>query len=84
MHQGSLVGQIGKILGLRVVGIAGGPEKVAFLKSLGFDEAIDYKATTDMTAAIAQAAPKVNAYLFSFSFSFSFLFLIVFSFSQGC
>ncbi|CAN7308145.1 NADP-dependent oxidoreductase [Phenylobacterium sp. LjRoot225] len=41
---GSLVGQIGKIAGCRVIGIAGGPEKCAFLTDqLGFDAAIDYK-----------------------------------------
>ena len=41
---GSLVGQIGKIAGCRVIGIAGGPEKCAFLTGqLGFDAAIDYK-----------------------------------------
>jgi len=55
---GTLVGQIGKILGLRVVGIAGGAEKIAYLKNLGFDEAIDYKATSDMKKAVADAAPK--------------------------
>jgi len=42
---GSLVGQIGKLKGLRVVGIAGGPEKCRYLTDeLGFDAAIDYKA----------------------------------------
>jgi len=56
------VGQIGKILGLRVIGIAGGPDKVEFLKKLGFDVAIDYKNTSDMTAAIAEAAPQVLPY----------------------
>lgn len=41
---GSLVGQIGKIVGCRVVGIAGGPEKCRWLvEDLGFDAAIDYK-----------------------------------------
>lgn len=41
---GSIVGQIGKIQGLRVVGIAGGEEKCNWLvKELGFDAAIDYK-----------------------------------------
>ena len=41
---GSLVGQIGKILGCRVVGIAGGPSKCKWLvEDLGFDAAIDYK-----------------------------------------
>lgn len=42
---GATVGQIGKILGLRVVGIAGGPKKCAHVvDTLGFDACIDYKA----------------------------------------
>ncbi|MCB0629575.1 MAG: NADP-dependent oxidoreductase [Saprospiraceae bacterium] len=42
---GSVVGQIAKIKGCRAVGIAGGPEKCAYIKDvLGFDAAIDYKA----------------------------------------
>jgi NADPH-dependent curcumin reductase CurA len=42
---GSVVGQIAKIGGCRVVGIAGGPEKCAYVTGeLGFDEAIDYRA----------------------------------------
>ena len=42
---GATVGQIGKILGLHVVGIAGGPEKCAHVTdTLGFDSCIDYKA----------------------------------------
>lgn len=41
---GSLVGQIGKIAGCRVIGIAGGPEKCRWLtEDVGFDGAIDYK-----------------------------------------
>lgn len=41
---GSLVGQIGKIQGCRVIGIAGSPEKCAWLtEELGFDHAIDYQ-----------------------------------------
>jgi NADPH-dependent curcumin reductase CurA len=41
---GSIVGQIAKIKGCRVVGIAGGKAKCDWLKSeLGFDEAVDYK-----------------------------------------
>lgn len=55
---GSIVGQIGKILGLRVVGIAGTDEKTALLKNrFGFDEAINYKTTKDMKEAIAAACP---------------------------
>jgi NADPH-dependent curcumin reductase CurA len=41
---GSLVGQIAKLKGCRVVGIAGGPEKCAYVTDvLGFDACIDYK-----------------------------------------
>jgi NADPH-dependent curcumin reductase CurA len=41
---GSVAGQIAKILGCTVIGIAGGPEKCDYLvKTLGFDAAIDYK-----------------------------------------
>jgi NADPH-dependent curcumin reductase CurA len=42
---GATVGQIAKIKGCHVVGIAGGPEKCRFIvEELGFDSAIDYKA----------------------------------------
>ncbi|PCH52155.1 MAG: NADP-dependent oxidoreductase [Flavobacteriaceae bacterium] len=55
---GSVVGQIGKILGLHVVGIAGTDEKVMMLKhDFGFDEAINYKTTKNMAAAIKKASP---------------------------
>ena len=55
---GSIVGQIGKLLGLRVVGIAGTDEKVKILKSeFGFDEAINYNTTENMVEAIAKACP---------------------------
>ncbi len=55
---GSVVGQIGKLLGLRVVGIAGSDEKVEMVKSeFGFDEAINYNTTENMTKAIAKACP---------------------------
>ena len=55
---GSIVGQIGKILGCRVVGIAGTDEKVDLLKTtFGFDDAINYKTVKDMTESIAKACP---------------------------
>jgi len=42
---GNVVGQIGKILGCRVVGVAGGDAKCHWLtETLGFDAAVDYKA----------------------------------------
>jgi len=54
---GSIVGQIAKIKGCRVVGIAGSDEKCAWLiDELGFDVAINYK-TEDVAAAIRAACP---------------------------
>ena len=54
---GSTAAQLGKLRGLRVVGVAGGPEKVNFLKDeLGLDDAIDYKAD-DLEAQVARALP---------------------------
>jgi hypothetical protein len=54
---GSIVGQIGKIHGCRVVGIAGTDEKCAWLtKDLGFDAAINYK-HPDWKVKLAAAVP---------------------------
>jgi hypothetical protein len=54
---GSLVGQIGKIAGCRVIGIAGGPEKCAWLvDELGFDAAIDYRGEK-VRARLRELAP---------------------------
>ncbi|MBL6749598.1 MAG: NADP-dependent oxidoreductase [Nevskia sp.] len=55
---GSIVGQIARIKGCRVVGTAGGADKCQWLKQeLGFDEALDYR-SGDMRKALAQACPK--------------------------
>jgi NADPH-dependent curcumin reductase CurA len=54
---GSLVCQIAKARGHTVIGSAGGPEKVAFLKEIGVDHAIDYRAERDLTAAVLAGAP---------------------------
>jgi len=54
---GSLVGQLAKIAGARAVGIAGGPEKCAYVKDeLRFDAAIDHRAA-DFPAQLAGACP---------------------------
>lgn len=58
---GSMVGQIGRIMGMRVIGIAGGAEKCRRLvQDYGFDAAIDYKGKTQAQIAteIAGAAPQ--------------------------
>jgi hypothetical protein len=54
---GMVVGQIARIEGCRVVGIAGSDEKVNLLKSLGFDEVINYKTTPDIRKAVKAACP---------------------------
>jgi len=55
---GSLVGQIAKLKGCRVVGIAGGPEKCAWIvEELGFDAAIDYK-SEDVNVALREHCPE--------------------------
>ncbi len=56
---GGLVGQIARIKGCRTVGIAGGPEKCAYIKSeLGYDAAVDHRAVDNMRAALKEACPK--------------------------
>src|SRR5262245_16486945 len=54
---GSLVGQLAKIYGARAVGIAGGPEKCAYvMDELRFDAAIDHRGT-DFPSQLAAACP---------------------------
>ena len=54
---GSIAGQIAKQRGCRVIGIAGGPQKCAWLTDeLGFDAAIDYK-NEDVGEALDRLAP---------------------------
>jgi NADPH-dependent curcumin reductase CurA len=55
---GTVFGQIAKIKGCRVIGIAGGPEKCKYIvESLGFDAAIDYK-SEDVRKALREHCPK--------------------------
>ena len=60
---GSAVGQIARIKGCRVIGIAGGEEKCRWLtEELGFDAAIDYK-SQDVRRALREVAPeRVDVY----------------------
>ena len=54
---GTVVGQLAKSYGLKVIGIAGGPEKCSFVKDeLGFDACIDYKAG-NLVADLKDACP---------------------------
>ena len=55
---GSVVGQIGKLKGCRVVGVAGGAEKCRYVvEELGFDACIDHRAP-DFAEQLAAACPK--------------------------
>jgi NADPH-dependent curcumin reductase CurA len=60
---GLMVGQIAKLMGARVVGIAGGPEKCALLTDeLGFDAAVDYRGD-DLRGALRDATPdRIDVY----------------------
>ena len=55
---GSVVGQMGKILGCRVIGVAGGEKKCSYVRDeLGFDDCIDYKAE-GMEEKLKEACPE--------------------------
>ena len=55
---GSVVGQLGKLLGCRVIGIAGGQEKAHYVvDELGFDQCIDYK-NQDVAAKLREYCPE--------------------------
>merc|ERR1719433_1451360 len=53
---GSLVGQIAKIKGCKVIGYAGSDEKCAWLKEIGFDKAFNYK-KVGVVESLSKAAP---------------------------
>jgi NADPH:quinone reductase len=56
---GAIVGQIAKLEGCRVIGIAGSDEKIDWLTSeLGFDAAFNYKTTADVGAKLAELCPR--------------------------
>ncbi len=55
---GAVVGQIARIGGCRVVGIAGSDDKCAYITAeLRFDHAINHRTTNDMSSALAEACP---------------------------
>ncbi|NWY29494.1 PTGR1 reductase, partial [Pheucticus melanocephalus] len=54
---GSVVGQLAKIGGCKVVGCAGSDDKVAYLKQIGFDEAFNYKTVKSLDEALRKASP---------------------------
>lgn len=60
---GSAVGQIAKIVGCRVIGIAGGAEKCRYLKEqLGFDGVVDYKSENIFASLRVQCPNGIDVY----------------------
>lgn len=61
---GSVVGQLAKLTGCRVVGVAGSDEKIRFITDeLGLDAGFNYKTTDDYVAQFAQLCPRgIDAY----------------------
>ncbi|SQH76149.1 putative NADP-dependent oxidoreductase YfmJ [Shewanella benthica] len=55
---GSVVCQLGKLMGAKVVASVGSDEKAAYLRDLGVDAVINYQTTKDLSAALKQAAPQ--------------------------
>ena len=54
---GIVVGQIAKLEGCHVVGIAGSDEKIKLLKEVGFDDVINYKTANDIKKSISAVCP---------------------------
>jgi len=59
---GSAVVQIAKARGMRVIGSAGGPQKCEFVRSLGADEVIDYKAGPVLKSLARAAEGGIDVY----------------------
>lgn len=54
---GATAGQLARELRLTVIGIAGGDDKCAYMKGLGFDAVLDYKQIDNLTEALATVCP---------------------------
>lgn len=55
---GQIVGQLAKVAGCRVVGIAGRDDKLAWCREIGFDATINHRAAGDLAGAVADACPR--------------------------
>ena len=54
---GQIAGQIAKLCGCRVIAVTSSAEKLAWCREIGYDDGIDYRAETDLRAAIARVCP---------------------------
>jgi NADPH-dependent curcumin reductase len=59
---GATVGQLARILGARAVGIAGGAAKVKYLRSLGFDAAVDHRSQSFAADLVAATPDGIDVY----------------------
>jgi NADPH-dependent curcumin reductase CurA len=59
---GSAVVQIAKAKGMTVIGSAGGPEKCEFVRALGADAAVDYRAAPVLKGVVAAAPDGIDVY----------------------
>jgi NADPH:quinone reductase len=55
---GQVAGQIAKLAGARVVGVAGSDEKLGWCRTIGFDETVNYRSASDLAAEIARLCPR--------------------------
>ncbi|MFZ2076719.1 MAG: NADP-dependent oxidoreductase [Xanthobacteraceae bacterium] len=54
---GQLVGQIAKLAGCRAIAVAGDDNKLRWCREIGFDAAINYKKSSDLTGAVKESCP---------------------------
>lgn len=55
---GQVAGQIARLMGARVVAVAGSDAKLAYCRSIGFDAGVNYRTAPDLAAAVAEACPR--------------------------
>jgi hypothetical protein len=61
---GQIAGQIARIGGGRAVGVTSSPEKAAWCRKIGYADVVDYRAESDLRAAVARACPRgVDVYI---------------------
>ncbi|WP_250528470.1 NADP-dependent oxidoreductase [Caballeronia sp. GAWG2-1] len=60
---GQIAGQLARLAGCRVIGIAGSDRKLDWCKTIGFNETINYKSASDLAAEVARCCPNgVNVF----------------------
>ncbi|HZM48579.1 MAG TPA: NADP-dependent oxidoreductase [Burkholderiales bacterium] len=55
---GQIAGQLARLCGCRAVGITSSPQKAAWCREIGYEEIVNYRAESDLVAAVAKACPR--------------------------